>query len=346
MEDFMNDRLYASGRNRRAFLKEMAVYGGILTLGGYASMLGESAVDAASPEDWSTQVGIQLTVVRDEITKDLDAALAKLAEIGYKAVEPVGFSGIDPNKYRAMLDSRGLIAPSIDQGFSTGTDMEKDLEACQTLGCKFAEPGMPGGGRAGGGRGAAGAGGGPGSAARGRGPAAPQTEEAVKQTAADYNRYGQVAKKFGIKVFYHNHIEHFELLEGSQTTLFDLFLSETDPDTVAMELDLGNTAIAGRNISDVIKKYPGRFPVWDVNDAVGIKNADANAIAGATPNQRRLFTYAVPVGLGDVDFKTCFANATIAGLTYTIVTQGNATTWGDSLAVARVSYQNIMKMRA
>jgi sugar phosphate isomerase/epimerase len=119
-----------------------------------------------------------------------------------------------------------------------------------------------------------------------------------------------VAKKFGIKVFYHNHVEHFELLEESQTTLFDLFLSETDPDTVAMELDLGNTAIAGRNISEVIEKYPGRFPVWDVNDAFGIKNADANA----TPNQRRLYTYPVPVGLGEVDLKTCFANAWRRGI--------------------------------
>ena len=255
---------------------------------------------------------------------------------------------MDATKYRAMLDSHGLIAPSMDQAFSTGPDMEKDLESCQTVGLKYAEPGGAAAGRgAGGGRGPGGGGAGApggGGGARGRGPAAPVTEESVKQTAADYNKYGQAAKKFGIKVFYHNHVEHFELLENSQTTLFDLFLSETDPETVAMELDLGFTAIAGRNIPDIIKKYPGRFPVWDVNDAFGIKNADA--IPNLTPNQRRVHTYAVPVGLGDVDFKSCFANAAVAGLKYAIVTQGNAATWGDSLAVARVSYQNLMKLRA
>jgi sugar phosphate isomerase/epimerase len=344
------DCKFVSDRNdRRAFLKEMAAYGGALALGSYANKFGGFAVEAASPDDWSAQVGLQTVVVRDEITKDLDAALAKIAEIGYKAVEPVGFSGIDATKYRAMLDSHGLIAPSMDQAFSTGADMEKDLESCQTLGLKYAEPGGAGAGRgAGGGRGpggggAAGAPGG-GGGARGRGPAAPVTEESVKQTAADYNKYGQAAKKFGIKVFYHNHVEHFELLENSQTTLFDLFLSETDPETVAMELDLGFTAIAGRNIPEIIKKYPGRFPVWDVNDAFGIKNADA--IPNLTPNQRRVYTYAVPVGLGDVDFKSCFANAAVAGLKYAIVTQGNAATWGDSLAVARVSYQNLMKLRS
>lgn len=326
--------------DRRLFLKDMAVYGSALALARHASEFSNLAVDAAPLDNWSGRLGIQLTVVRDEITKDLDAALAKLAEIGYKAVEPVGFRGVDPSEYRAMLDSHGLIAPTIDQGFSTGADLEKDLEACQTLGCKFAEPGMSGEGRGAGGRSPAGIGGGQG--AGGRAPFTPQTVESVKLIAADYNKYGQVAKKFGIRVFYHNHIEHFELLEGSQTTLFDLFLSETDPDTVAMELDLGNTAIAGRNISEVIKKYPGRFPVWDVNDAFGVKNADANA--NATPNQRRLYTYAVPIGLGEVDLKSCFASAAVAGLTYVVVTQGNATTWGDSVAAARVSYQNLTKM--
>ena len=139
------DWKYISNRkDRRAFLKEMAVYGGALALGSYADELGGSAVEAASPDDWSAQVGLQTVVVRDEITKDFDAALAKIAEIGYKAVEPVGFSGIDPTKYRAMLDSHGLIAPSMDQAFSTGPDMEKDLESCRTVGLKYAEPGGAG----------------------------------------------------------------------------------------------------------------------------------------------------------------------------------------------------------
>lgn len=102
------------------------------------------------------------------------------------------------------------------------------------------------------------------------------SEESAKQTAADYNEYGQVAKKYGIKIMFHNHVEHFELLQDSQSTLFDVFLSETDPDIVAMELDIGATAIAGRSIPDLIEKYPGRFPVWDINDAVGIKIADAS----------------------------------------------------------------------
>src|ERR1700722_20194633 len=187
-EDFMSDGFFANSKNRRAFLKDIALYSGALTLGSYANKFANSAVAAASPDDWSNQIGIQLTVVRDEVAKDFDSALAKIAEIGYKAVEPVGFSGIDATKYRAMLDSHGLIAPSMDQAFSTGADMEKDMASCQTIGLKYAEPGnTPGGRGAGGGRGPASAAtGGPGNAGsgRGRGPVTPQTEESVKQTAA------------------------------------------------------------------------------------------------------------------------------------------------------------------
>jgi sugar phosphate isomerase/epimerase len=239
------------------------------------------------------------------------------------------------------------MAPQIDLGFSTGPDMESDLEACQILGINYAEPAMMGTAR----RGNARSGGAQDAI---RGPAAggfrrlaippPQTEDEAKHAAADYNIYGKTARKFGIKVIFHNHIEHFEPLVRSKSTFFDMFLSETDPELVGMEFDLGYAAIAGRNIPETIRQYPGRFPVWDVRDAFGIKNADT--IPAATPNQRRQYTYSVPVGLGEVDFKTIFAGAETAGLKYFFVLQDNAAAWGDSIAVARVSWENLTKILA
>jgi sugar phosphate isomerase/epimerase len=330
------EQFHSDERDRRAFLKAMAVYGGTLALGSSVGRL-----QAAPSADWSNVIGIQLTVVRDEMAKDVESTLAKLAEIGYKAVNPVGFTGIDARVYRAMLDRHGLIAPQIDLGFNTGPTMDKDLESCQILGIKYAEPAMGGGPAGGAGRGAGGRGPGGGG---GRGIPPPQTEDMAKRVAAAYNTYGQAAKKFGMKVIYHNHIEHFELLTGTLKTFFDVFLSETDPETVAMEFDLGYTAIAGRKIPETIRQYPGRFPTWDIRDAFGIRNADANP--SLTPNERRAYTYAVPVGLGEVDFKTIFASAETAGLKYFFVVQDNAATWGDTMAVARVSFQNLARILA
>ncbi len=339
----MTGKTHHADPSRRTFLRDVARYGaGALALGGCASRL---RADAAV--DWSKQIGIQLVMLRDQMMKDVESTLAQLAAIGYRVVNPVGFSGFDAKAYREMLDRHGLVAPQIDLGFSTGAGMEEDLEACQILGIKFAEPALGGSAQ----RGTARSGGA--TDPYGRAASAgfrrlatplPQTADEAKHIAADYNSYGKAARKFGIKVIFHNHIEHFELLTGSKSTFFDVFLSETDPELVGMEFDLGYAAMAGRNIPDAIRQYPGRFPVWDVRDAFGIKNADANP--AATPNQRRQYTYSVPVGLGEVDFKTIFASAGTAGMKYFFVLQDNAAAWGDSMAVARVSYQNLTRILA
>ena len=328
--------------DRRRFLKVAAQCGSALAFSSYASRL-----RAEGSTDWSKLIGIQLTVVRDQMLKDVEATLAQLAAIGYRYVNPVGFSGLDAKAYRAMLDRHGLSAPQIDLGFSTGAGMEDDLEACQILGIKYAEPAVVGTAQRGSARGGGATDPYRGAASAGfRRPATPppQTEEEAKRAAADYNTYGKAARKFGIKAIFHNHVEHFELLTGSKSTYFDVFLSETDPELVGMELDLGYTAIAGRNIPETIRQYPGRFPVWDVRDAFGIKNADANP--AASPNQRRQYTYSVPVGLGEVDFKTIFAGAETAGLKYFFVLQDNAAASGDSMAVARISWQNLTRILA
>ena len=44
---------------------------------------------------------------------------------------------------------------------------------------------------------------------------------------------------------------------------------------------------------------------------------------------------------GAIDFKKVFANARLAGLKHFVIEQDNAATWGDSVAAARVSSQNM-----
>jgi sugar phosphate isomerase/epimerase len=341
--DKLDEKNQHAGSDRRTFLKELTRYGGgALAIGSLAGRL-----RAEVPVDWSKQMGIQLVMLRDQMTKDVESTLAQVAEIGYRVVNPVGFSGFDPKAYRAILDRHGLTAPHIDLGFSTGPDIETDLEACQILGMKFAEPAV-GGRSAQIGSARSGGASDPYVRPAGSRPPAissqPKTVEDAKHTASEYNAYGKAARKFGIKVIFHSHVEEFELLAGSKSTFFHVFLSETDPKLVGIEFDLGFTAIAGRNIPELIHQYPGRFPILDVRDILGLKNADANP--ALTPTQRRQYTYSVPVGLGEVDFKTIFANAETAGMKHFFVLQDNAAAWGDSMAVAKVSYQNLFKILA
>ena len=51
-----------------------------------------------------------------------------------------------------------------------------------------------------------------------------------------------------------------------------------------------------------------------------------------------------PYGTGQIDYKPFFDNAELAGLKHFCVEQDNAAVWGDSVAAARISYQNLNTM--
>jgi sugar phosphate isomerase/epimerase len=297
--------------NRRTFLESSALF------------LASQAVQAApAAPDWKKQVGLELYTVRDLTPKDYEGTLAKVAEIGYKEVEAAtDYAKMEPKQFRAMLDRHGLTMPSTHVGATAGPGLEKELAGFQEMGLKYTE--IRGGGGGGGGRGA-------------------QTEETWKRSAAQVNEHGKIAKKFGMKMLIHNHTMEFAPIPGSSLLPFDIQLAETDPALVAMQLDVGWAAVAGQNIVELFKKHPGRFELWHVKDAKGIKLMTPQM----TQQERQRGAVLVPVGTGEVDYKTIFANAELAGLKHYCIEQDNAADWGDSMAAARVSYQNLIKMLA
>lgn len=60
---------------------------------------------------------VQMYSVRDLASKNMDEALKKVAEIGYKQVEFAGFFDHSAEEIRAMLDKYGLEVSSIHAGF-------------------------------------------------------------------------------------------------------------------------------------------------------------------------------------------------------------------------------------
>jgi len=295
--------------NRRAFLKEAAAYGGTLAF----------ATKTARAADWKRQVGLELYTVRDLTAKDYEGTLAKVAEIGYKEVEASDFANLEPKQFRAMLDRYGLTMPSTHAGAAAGPDLEKQLEGFRIMGIRYTE--VRGGGGGGGGRGA-------------------PTEESVKRSAGELNQNGKLVKKFGMKILVHNHTMEFQPFEGSKLRPYDVLLAETDPALVAMQLDVGWASVAGQDILAMFKTHPGRFELWHVKDAKGIKSMTAQM----TQQERQRSAMLVPVGLGEVDYKSIFAAAELAGLKHYCIEQDNAADWGDSVAAARKSYQNLVKM--
>ena len=328
---------------RRSFLTDAAIVSGAaLAVGSLSEALAQTA------PDWKKQIGLELFTVRDAMQKDYEGVLAKIASYGYKEIEPAsGYNNLSAKDFRAMIDRYGLSVPSTHSGLPAGDTIEARLEGAQIMGLKYVE--NLGGGGPGGGRGGSGGGRGPGGrggSGAGRGPGGPgggggQTTEAVKRQAQTLNENGKIAKKFGIKMIVHNHTGEFALLSDNHNLRpYDVLLAETDPDVVAMQLDIGWASVAGQDIIAMFKKNPGRFECWHVKDATDIKY-----LPPAMPqNERMQNAYLVPVGQGQVNYKTIFASAGVAGMKHFCIEQDNAADWGDSVLAAKISIDGLQKI--
>jgi len=115
------------------------------------------------------------------------------------------------------------------------------------------------------------------------------------------NKAGEVCKKYGIKMGYHNHEFEFAKIEGQVP--YDLMLTLLDKQ-ITLELDLYWTQYSEVNPVDYFTRYPGRFHQWHVKDM------DKN-----DPKKQ------VDVGTGRVDFKSIFAKANLSGLKYFYIEQ-------------------------
>jgi sugar phosphate isomerase/epimerase len=140
-----------------------------------------------------------------------------------------------------------------------------------------------------------------------------------------------------LRVQVHNLMAEFDPLPGTDRTGYDILLAELDPAVSVLQLDMCWASISLQDIPALFKKYPARFELWHVKDVFGLKLASRSL----TSNQRRLATMQVPVGMGDIDYKAIFALADLAGLKHFSMEQDNAASWGDSLAAARVGFENL-----
>ncbi len=294
-------RTYA--QDRRAFLKS-----------GCASLFAGRLIANAAP-GWRKQIGLELYTVRDLLAKDFEGTLAQVAEIGYTEVEPTSYGGLDPKAFRALLDRYKLTAPSTHTSATEGPDLERQLEGHRTMGFKYTQ--IRGGGR----------------------PAREeQTAASVERIAEQYNRHGAIAARFGMKVLIHNHGREFDPVDDTGRTQYDILLARTDPKVVAMQIDIGWAAIAGKNVLEMFEKHPGRFELWHVKDVRGLKGIDTSL----RPGERRA-TF-VPVGQGEIDYRKIFAAAARAGLKHFVIEQDNAGQNGaDSLAAARANFTGLVK---
>ena len=131
-----------------------------------------------------------------------------------------------------------------------------------------------------------------------------QNLDDYKRIAARLNTAGELCKKAGLQLAYHNHDFEFKSYDG--TTGFDVFSKETDADLVKWELDLYWVVFAGLDPINLFNQHKGRVPLWHVKDMDKVKREQNTEI-----------------GNGSIDYKRIFKAAGVAGMKHFYVEQEN-----------------------
>ncbi|MEP7344654.1 MAG: sugar phosphate isomerase/epimerase [Gemmatimonadaceae bacterium] len=223
--------------SRRDFIREAAVgLGGALTL---PAILAGSSSALKGAEVHLEAIGVQLYTVRDEMKKNVDATLARVAQIGYREVEFAGYFDKTPSQIVALLKSTGLRAPSSHISLNDiRSRWPQVLDIAAEIGhgylvCAYIEE-------------------------------KDRTLDSYNRIVEDFNRAGEQAKAHKITFAYHNH--DFEFKSLGDTLPYDLLLSKCDAKLVKMELDLYWINKAGHDPLVYFAKYPGRFPLVHLKD--------------------------------------------------------------------------------
>jgi sugar phosphate isomerase/epimerase len=216
-------------------------------------------------------VGIQLYTLRREMARDVEATLARVAEIGYREVEFAGYFDLAPAAVRAALARHGLTAPASHVPYDRiARDWPAALEEAAAVGHTHV--------------------------------VIPWLQSRDLRTADDWKRVaealngaGVTARAAGLTLGYHNHDFEFRPVEGRLP--FDLLLEATDPASVVFELDLYWMVRAGHDPLAYFARHPTRFRLVHVKDSTGAPEHRMVDVGAGTIDFARLLPAAAAAGV-------------------------------------------------
>jgi sugar phosphate isomerase/epimerase len=85
-----------------------------------------------------------------------------------------------------------------------------------------------------------------------------------KWNAEQFNKYGDILKRNGLQLGYHNHA--VDLKKFGNAVALDSLIESTDPNLVVFEMDCGHMIHAGSDPIAYLKKYPSRIGLLHLKD--------------------------------------------------------------------------------
>lgn len=264
-------------------------------------------------------VGIQLYSVRDAMEKDFENTIKQIAEMGYDCVEFAGTFGKSASEVKAICDKNNIMPVSAHVSYDEiKVDPEKIAEYYAEVGVKFVvipwldEEYRPG-------------------------------TDGYEGFKADVNKIGEIMKKHGITLGYHNHDFEFEKLDGEY--LLDIMYKDIDADHLETQIDTCWVNVGGENPAEYLKKYKGRAHIVHIKDFAGQKSDNMYALIGKDDNndaseKKAPFEFR-PVGYGVQDVKAILSACREAGADYIVIEQDQASMGLTSMECAKKSFDYI-----
>ena len=210
---------------------------------------------AADVAPTSPQLSVQLWSIKDDVAKDFEGTLKKLADMGFQGVEFAGNFGPyaeDPKGLKKFLNKLGLKASGAHVGFDKFSDenFDKTVAFYKAIDCHYLI--IPMDHRA-------------------------FTAEGAKEVAADLEKVQAKLKPHGMHTGYHNH--KGEMLGKEGKTPWDVIGTGTSSEVI-LQQDVGWTEVAGKDPIDFIKAYPGRTITTHYKAAAPEEGNKENPIIG------------------------------------------------------------------
>jgi sugar phosphate isomerase/epimerase len=188
-------------------------------------------------------IGIQLYMVRDEMAKDTPGTLRQLGQMGYTQLESYGsdkgmFWGMSNKDFKKLAGDNGLTLVSSHYNDEPG-GFEAQVEKAAAIGMKYL-------------------------ICPWKGPQ--KTIGAFSQFADEFNKNGELCKKYGMRFGYHPHDYPYKKVDGQLP--IDVLLANTDKDLVDFEMDFYYTVTEGQDPEAYIKRYSHRFRLCHMRDVL------------------------------------------------------------------------------
>lgn len=249
------------------------------------------------------KIALQLWTVRDYLGSEAEVArtFARVREIGYEHVQVSGIDALAPSRIKQLAEDAGLsICATHEDAREIIEEPAKVAEKLAVLGCRFTaypHPHVP-----------------------------LDTLDQVFALADDLSRAGEVLRRHGRLLTYHNHALEFRKLGGK--CILDWLYERSDPILLHAELDTYWVQAGGGDPAGYCARLSGRLPLIHLKDYVISRDN--------TP-------ISAPLGEGNLSFPIILREAEMADCHWYIVEQEDCP---EPFAAIETSYRYLKSLAA